>query len=54
MFVMTIGVLESKQRELVEEMQDKSKTPTELMVLTMMYDDIKESIKVLNREFFRQ
>lgn len=54
MFIMTIGILESKQRELIEEMQDKSKNPTEILALTMMYDDIKESIKVLNREFFNQ
>lgn len=53
MYIITIGVLESKQQELIEQMQDKTKTPTEKLAYTMMYDDITESIKVLNREFFK-
>lgn len=53
MHLMTIGILQVKQNELIELMQDKTKTPIQKLTYTMMYDDITESIKVLNREFFK-
>ena len=53
-YIMAIGVLKSKQQELIESMQDKSKTPTEILADTFMYDDISKAISVLNREFFEE
>lgn len=52
MHLMTIGILQENQNELIELMQDKTKTPIQKLTYTMMYDDITESIKVSNREFF--
>lgn len=52
MFTMVIGLLQTKQQELIEQMQDPAKSATEKLALTFIYDDIKEAIRVLNREFF--
>lgn len=53
MYSLTVGILQSKQQELIGLMQDKTKNSTQKLSYSMMYDDISESIKVLNREFFK-
>lgn len=51
--LVTIGVLEAKQQELVKLMTDQNSTNIQKLSYTMMYNDIAESIEVLNREFFK-
>ena len=49
-----IGILKNKQSELVDEMADDSKTNIQKLSLTMMYDDLSEAIKILDKAFFER
>lgn len=52
--IYAVGILKNKQSELINEMTDTSKTNVERLALTMMYDELKEAISILDKAFFER
>ena len=52
--LVAIGLLKDKQSELINLMTDNSKTNTQKLAYTMMYDDLSEAIKILDKAFFER
>lgn len=52
--IYAVGILKNKQSELIDEMTDTSKTTVERLALTMMYDDLKDAIAILDKVFFER
>lgn len=52
--LVAIDILKSKQAELISNMTDDSKTNTQKLAYTMMYDDLSEAIKILDKAFFER
>lgn len=52
MTIYATAILKKKKEEVVKEMADMTRTPTQRLASTMMYDDLVESIAILDKAFF--